>query len=40
MILSGDVLTAKPKFSKENSEPFPEPIGAKSLSWEICNFDN
>jgi hypothetical protein len=26
MILSGDVLTAKPKSSKENSEPFLEPL--------------
>jgi hypothetical protein len=40
MILSGDVLIAKPKSSKENSEPFPEPIRVKSLSWEISNFSN
>jgi hypothetical protein len=30
MIRTGDVLTAKPKSSKENSEPSPEPIEAKS----------
>jgi hypothetical protein len=39
MIRAGDVLTAKQKSSKENSEPSPEPIEAKSLPWGISNFD-